>query len=152
MMQRFTRFPQTLYRIQPRLPVKLRDYETQISKNRLSFDLKLHKGLVLPMQGNHFHTPNGMSLRQANDKMMNILSNFRGDLNLLRIYRMQENSPVPDDMVLILEHSDHYSLQTSKEVSLNDFNSKLTEYLQSLPSLTKEQFVEFYNDVDDQDN
>ena len=104
------------------------------------------------MQGDTFHTPNGMSLRQANDKMMNILNNFRGDPNLLRIYRMQENSRVPEGMMLILEHTDHYSLQTSIEQSLADFNAKLTEYLKSLPSLTKEQFQEFYNDVDDQDN
>lgn len=65
---------------------------------------------------------------------------------------MQENSPVPKGMVLILEHSDHYSLQTSVEETLSEFNSKLTDYLTSLPSLTKAQFEEFYNDVDDQDN
>ena len=123
-----------------------------MAKNRASFDLKLYNGQVLPMTGNKFHTPNGMSLRQASPKMMSILENFRGDQDLLRIYRMQENSPVPKDMVLFLEHSDHYSLQVAVPMSLADFNYNLTEYLKSLPSMSKQEFIEFYNDVDDQDN
>ena len=151
-MQRFYQFPVTLYRVQPRLPVFLRDYEIQKSKKRLSFDLKLHNGLVNPMEGDTFHTPNGMSLRQSSPKLASIVENFRNISNTMRVYRMQEASKVPQDMVLILEHTDHYSLQVSKPMSLDEFNNALTEYLSGLPSMSKEEFVEFYNDVDDQDN
>jgi hypothetical protein len=64
-MKRFQRLPLSLFRIQAGPTVSLRDYDTQMAKNRLSYDLKLHGNLVLPMQGDVFHTPNGMSLRCA---------------------------------------------------------------------------------------
>ena len=47
-VKRFTQLPLTLYRIQPRLPVVLRDFNAQMEKQRASFDLKTHNGLVLP--------------------------------------------------------------------------------------------------------
>jgi hypothetical protein len=151
-MQRFNRFPVTLYRIQPSLPVNLREYDTQRALNRLSFDLKLHDGLVLPMQGNKFHTPNGMSLRQLSPKMESILNSFKGSSKKLRIYRMQEYAQVPEDMILILEHTDHYSLQVKIPMTLEQFNVSLTSYLQTLPSMSMQEFFEFYNDPDDFDN
>ncbi|KAJ3402891.1 hypothetical protein HDV05_008164 [Chytridiales sp. JEL 0842] len=151
LMKRFTRLPITLFRIQPRLPVSLRDYDTQLAKNRSSFDLKLHNGLVLPMESKEFTTPNGMSLRPANEKMVKILEAFRGGDDL-RIYRLQENSLLPEDLVVFHEHSDYYSMQVAKAMSLGQFNQRLTEYLMTLPSQSKSEFMEWYNDVDDQDN
>ena len=147
-MIRYTRFPITLYRIQRALPVSLRDYDTAMSKGRTSFDFKLHDGLVLPMEGSKFHTPNGMYLRPGNDKMRELLANFKGDQ---RVFRMHEGMEVPKEFVLIHEHSDHYSMQTSEPIDLQSFNDKLTKFLQNLPSQTKEQFIEQYDDVDDQD-
>jgi hypothetical protein len=91
-------------------------------------------------------------LRQSSPKLASILENFRGDSNALRVYRMQEASNVPKDMILILEHSDDYSLQVSRPMTLADFNNALTEYLRSLQSMSTEEFIEFYNDIDDQDN
>lgn len=152
MMKKYLQFPQTLYRIQGRLPVSLRDYSSQMARKRLSFDLKLNEsGLVMPMpDGSKFHTPNGMSLRARSDKMMAILSNFQGDE--VHVYRMQEGTTVPDGMCVYLEHSDHYSLQVTRPITLEQFNTQLTEYLQSLPALTKQEFIDAYNDIDDQDN
>ncbi|KAJ3239123.1 hypothetical protein HDU81_006454 [Chytriomyces hyalinus] len=148
-MQRYTTFPVTLFRIQPRLPVGLREHAAQMAKNRTSFDLKTHAGLVQPMVGDTFHTPNGMSLRPVGPKMISILENFKGDP---RIYRMQEGTPVPKSFVVIHEHSDHYSMQVAEPMSLNDFNGKLTAYLESLPSQSKQEFLDQWNDEDDQDN
>lgn len=151
-MKRFTRLPITLFRIQPRLPVRLRDKTTQMAANRSSFDLIVHPdGNVHPMHGSQFHTPNGMSLRTANPKMRQILGDFRGGPEL-RVYRMQEHLNLPDGLVLLHEHSDHYSLQTSVPVPLDKLNQKLTEFLQTLPSQSKEEFIEWFDDVDDQDN
>jgi hypothetical protein len=151
-MQRFLRIPRTLYRIQPRLPVNLRDKATQEAKNRTSFDLIVHQdGRVHPMTGDIFHTPNGMSLRPPTEKMRQILEDFRGG-DSLRIYRLQENLQLPDGLVVIHEHSDHYSLQTTRPVRLEDFNRHLTEFLQSLPSQSKQEFIDEYDDIDNQDN
>ena len=149
-MQLFTsKIPRTIYRIQARLPVSLRDYASQMSKNRKSYDLKLHNNLILPMSSGPFHTPNGMSLRPSGENMIKILHDFRGDC---RVYRLQEFSDIPDGMQLFHEHTDHYSMQVSREMSLFDFNQRLTDYLMSLPSQSKEEFIEQYNDLDDQDN
>lgn len=148
-MIRYTRLPITLYRIQGRLPVRLRDYETQMEKGRTSFDLKLHDGKVLPMEGLTFHTPNGMSLRPGNDKMREVLENFKGDPT---VYRMHEGMELPKEFVVFHEHTDHYSMQTTEPIDLDSLNDKLTEFLKTLPSQTKQQFIEQYDDIDDQDS
>ena len=65
---------------------------------------------------------------------------------------MQEASKLSEDLCVFHEHSDHYSLQVTREMGLEEFNGKLTEYLKSLPSNSKEEFLEWWDDVDDQDN
>ena len=151
-MSRLTRFrqlPLTLYRIQPRLQVSLRDFDTQMAKKRESYDLKLHNGLVLPMTGDTFHTPNGMSLRPNSDTMVRILNQFRGDVN---VYSILQGTILPDDLVVIHEHTDHYSMQTTVPVSLPDLNAKMTELLSKCMCVTREEFLARLEDLDDQDN
>ena len=151
-MKAYTRFPLTIFRIQPKLPVSLRDYTKQKLLGRSSFDLKVHPdGLVkpLPPDTTIFTTPNGMSLRPAGENMLQILAAFKGEP---RIYRMTVGTAVPDGFVLYHEHNDHYSLQTAGDVELGDLNRKLTAFLESLPSQTKSQFLEELEDEDDFDN
>ena len=149
-MKAWNRLPVTLYRIQPRLPVALRDFTKQQQLGRTSFDLKVQEGLVRPLVNpSKFTTPNGMSLRPVGENMLKILGAFKNETML---YRMHEGMELPSDFVLYHEHTDHYSLQTSKDISLQDFNMKLTVFLKSLPSQTKSQFLEELEDEDDFDN
>ncbi len=74
---RFRVIPLTLYRVQAKLPVSLRDYDTQRALNRSSFDLKLHNGLVLPAVGDTFTGPNGMSLRPKGQVMEDLVRGFK---------------------------------------------------------------------------
>lgn len=145
--------PRTLYRIQPRLPVSLRDFDLQRKKGRSSFDVVTHDGLVEPLapeKQSAFSTPNGMSLRPDGQNLRRILSDFQGTP---MIYRMHEGLEIPASFSLFHEHSDHYSLQTSGAVSLADLNHKLTSFLEALPPpQTREQFFAQLNDEDDQDN
>jgi hypothetical protein len=122
-----------------------------VAIGRLSFDLKLHNGLVIPTsEGSKFLGPNGMSLRPASETMVEILRKFIGDPY---VYRVQEGLHLPGHFAIFHEHTDHYSLQTTEAIDLMLFNKRLTEFLQSLPPpQTREQFMEFLNDVDDQDN
>ena len=55
-------------------------------------------------------------------------------------------------MVVIHEHSDHYSMQTTQPIPLPELNEKMTELLATCLSSTKEQFLEALDDEDDQDN
>jgi hypothetical protein len=149
-MKKFTTLPLTLYRVQSRLPVKLRSFDQQILLNRTSFDLKLHNDLVLPIDPSKgFKTPNGMSLRPPSETMIRILKEFKGSPT---VYTLRCGLELPEDLCVYHEHTDHYSLQTTVPISLPDFNKKLTEFLESLPVQTREQFLEMAEDVDDQDN
>ncbi|KAI8847559.1 hypothetical protein BC829DRAFT_396150, partial [Chytridium lagenaria] len=98
----------------------------------------------LPMPPNSpFHTPNGVSLRPAGEKMVSNLSKFREDV---MIYRMQEATEVPEGMCVFHEHSDHYSLQVAREMTLEELNER------GYRAQTKEEFLDAYYDEDDQDN
>ena len=150
-MHRYTRVPLTLYRIQSSPIVNLRDRASQFARRRQSFDLVVHDdGLVHPMAGDRFHTPNGMSLRPPGDTMRRIIEQFKG--KDARVYRLQEYMELPKGLVILHEHTDHYSLQTSEPIPLADLNKKLTDFLGSLPSQTKQEWIEQYDDEDDQDN
>lgn len=149
-MKRFSQLPLTLYRIQVKPQVNLRDWKDQMAKGRTSYDLKTTNGLVMPMEGDVFHTPNGMSLRPNSENMINILRNFRGSP---RVYSLPVGTKLPDGLCVIHEHSDHYSLQTTEQIPLPALNDKLTRLLaDAAVSVTKEQFLEAQDDEDDQDN
>lgn len=149
-VSRFKRLPITLYRLQGRLPVRLRDHATQMAAGRQSFDLKIHDdGLVHPAVGDTWIGPNGMSLRPATENMLHIAKNYRGDVT---VYRMQEGMDMPDGLVVLHERDDHYSLQTDNPVTLETLNGKLTAFLETLPTQTRDQFVDQLEDPDDQDN
>ena len=149
-VSRFKRLPVTLYRLQGRLPVKLRDHATQMAAGRQSYDLKIHEdGKVHPAHGDTFIGPNGMSLRPATENMYHIAKNYRGNVT---VYRMQEGMDMPDGLIVLHERDDHYSLQTDEPVELETLNERLTSFLETLPTQTRDQFVEQLEDPDDQDN
>ena len=148
-MKRFSQLPLTLYRIQAKPKVNLRDWGDQMAKGRTSYDLKTIDGSVMPMEGDVFHTPNGMSLRPNSDIMIKILNNFRGSP---RVYALPVGTTLPDGLVVFHEHSDHYSLQTTVPIPLPILNEKLTQLLANSVSVTKEQFLDAQEDEDDQDN
>lgn len=140
---RYNVFPMTLYRIQPSLPVKLRDYDTQTKLGRTSFDLKLHDGLVLPTTKDTFEGPNGMSLRPDGRNFERIIRDFRGEPV---IYSIIGGTATPDGLVLLYEHTDHYSLQVSRPMPLPEFNERLTEFLKLCPTMTRENYLKGLED------
>ena len=151
-VRRITRhltLPVSLFRIQPKLPVMLRDYDTQMALKRTSFDLKLHQGLYMPATGDEFIGPNGMSLRPATPKMLDVLRNFKGTP---RVYAMHEGLALPEGLVILHEHSDHYSLQTTVPIALSEYHARVTAFLQTLPNVTKDEFLAQMEDENDQDN
>lgn len=81
--------------------------------------------------------------------MLKILGAFKGEP---MVYRLHEGLELPKDFILFHEHTDHYSLQTSKDITLKDLNVKLTDFLKSLPNQTKTQFLQQLDDEDDFDN
>jgi len=150
-VSRFKKLPVTLYRLQRQLPVSLRDFAVQMAAGRQSYDLKLNPddGLVHPAKGDTFIGPNGMSLRPATESMLHIAKNYRGNVT---VYRLQEGLQLPDELVVLHERDDHYSLQTAEPVTLEELNQRITALLEECPSQTRDQFVAQLEDPDDQDN
>lgn len=150
-VKRYDIVPMTLYRLQPKLPVRLRNYDDQVALGRSSFDLKVHEGdgLVYPAEGDEFIGPNGMSLRPRSEFMTKLVETFKGDPT---VYTLIPGLELPESLILLHEHTDHFSLQVRNPMSLDAFNDELTAFLKTLPTQTKEQYVAAMNDEDDFDN
>jgi hypothetical protein len=150
LVSRFKRLPVTLYGLQGCLPVSLRDHATQMAAGRPSYDIKMHDdGLVHPAKGDTFIGANGMSLRPATENMLHVAKNYRGNVT---VYRFQEGMDLPQGLVVLHDRDDHYSLQTDEPVQLQTLNERITALLETLPTQTRDQFVEQLEDPDDQDN
>jgi hypothetical protein len=69
--------------------------------------------MVQPMLSENFHTPNGMSLRPSNDKMVEILKEYKGDV---KIFRIHEGVLLPPSLVslfyllliIIIDHKKYF--------------------------------------------
>lgn len=137
---RFSRVPIGLFRVQTVEKVKLREYFRQQQQNRTSFDFKLHPDKKIhPAIGDEWVGPNGMSLRPGGYVMGEVVANFRGNV----VYHIPKDTELPDDLVLLHEHSDHYSMQTAKMCTEKQLNDKLTEFLlQYAEKMTKNEYFE----------
>ena len=128
-MIRYTKLPIELFRVQRGVKVALREYERQIAKKSRSFDFKLQPdGLIHPETGDQFRTPNGMSLRPGGPVFGEILSMFA---KTYKVIRLPPGLELPDKLVLIHEHSDHYSVQTTEPCSEQELNNRMTEWLKN---------------------
>ncbi|KAF7305095.1 hypothetical protein MKEN_01224700 [Mycena kentingensis (nom. inval.)] len=144
LLGRFTVLPIELGRVQSGRKVKLRDYETQVKLERFSYDLKLHDGMVLPAEGDDFIGPNGCSLRPPlSPTMQEVVRNFRGPNIAISI--IPAGTALPKTLTLLHEHSDHWSLQCTQPMTLDDLNNELTEFIGTHSRiLDKKEFVGEY--------
>ena len=127
-MQKFVKTPFELFRLQTSTSAKLREYTAQKKLGRTSYDLKLDEnGMVAPCKGIVFECPNGMSLRPMGPTLFEIAKNFIGKV----AYRIPKETDIPSYFSLYLEHSDHFSLQTSEICSLIVFNKRLQDFLET---------------------
>ncbi|KAI0323967.1 hypothetical protein GY45DRAFT_487068 [Cubamyces sp. BRFM 1775] len=140
LLGRYNHVPVELARVQSGRNVRLRDYETQKALKRFSYDLKLVDGKVMPADGPNFIGPNGCSLREPlSPTFQEVVRNFRG-ANIL-VYVLKEGTPLPETLQILHEHSDHYSLQCTKPMTLDELNAECTKFINEHGrTLDKEQF------------
>ncbi|KAJ7490589.1 hypothetical protein FB451DRAFT_1079381 [Mycena latifolia] len=140
-----TALPVDLARVQSGMNVRLRDYETQKKLKRFSYDLKVQEdGLVHPAEGPSFIGPNGCSLREPlSPTFQEVVRNFRG--SAIGVFVIKQGTILPETLTLLHEHSDHFSLQCTKPMSLDDLNEELTKFITANARvLNKEEFDEEY--------
>ncbi|KAL0483621.1 CTP synthase [Acrasis kona] len=140
----YNEFPIDLFRVNGTEKVILRDYDTQMKKNSRSYDLVFNEnGLVDGIFSGLFERPNGASLRPNSRMMQEIVRNFKG--KNVTVYEIPKGTKLPEGLTLKHEHSDHYSIQTTKPISLKELNAKLTEFMkQSAKKYTKNEWCDEY--------
>ncbi len=140
-----THFPLTLFRFKTGKSVSLRDYESQKSKGSRSYDLVLKDGLYQPSptDSNVFIGPNGASLRPNTMNLHELLDTFSKSKNA-RIIVIPQDTKIPSHFVLLHEHTDHYSLQTTTPITLKEFNQLLEDFLSQFQTLTISEFADLY--------
>jgi hypothetical protein len=121
--------PLTLFRIQSGAVVRLRPEAVARAAGRTSFDIvENSQGCVLPRDPAEalFMGPNGMSMRPEGSALAIIFASFRGKG---RVFEVPAGTPIPAELVLLHEHSDHYALQPAEAMTLKRLNSALTSFL-----------------------
>jgi len=132
-------FPVTLYRFQSAKEIKLREMISQLKKNKSSYDFTLFNGLIKPIELVNFERPNGMSLRPMGSNLKKIAKTYKYNY----AYEILKGTKIPEELNLILvhEHTDHYSLQTSVECTEEDLNLRLNKFIESSKLMTKEEML-----------
>ncbi|MCJ1257297.1 hypothetical protein MMC24_005122 [Lignoscripta atroalba] len=132
MIRSYKTVPKELFRINNGRLVRLRPWTAQ----RQRCDIFLTEtGTVKPKaldpasykRGN-FLAPNGASLRPNSPYQHHLVKMFQGGDAL--IYAVPKGTALPEDLILVHERSDHWSLQPAKEIAIDELNEKITAFLE----------------------
>ena len=131
----FKRFPKEIFRVNNGRKVELRTW----TPRRRVYDISPTNGLVQPkatkpmsyegesskerlvrprvLRANLILAPNGASMRPNSPYQQSLVSwRFRGDDVI--VYAVPEGTALPDDLLLVHERSDHYSLQPAESMTI----------------------------------
>ncbi|THC92161.1 hypothetical protein EYZ11_008376 [Aspergillus tanneri] len=140
---RFSIFPKELFRLNNGNTIRIRD---RAVKRVGSFDVTTEDGKVKPKAVDHpdtYQPPNGASMRPNTKTQHDLVKNFIGKDMI--VYSVPLGTKLPDDLTLVHEKGDHFSLQPTREMTLEEFNSKINEfYRMSAKQFTREQWLEAY--------
>ncbi|KIW37676.1 uncharacterized protein PV06_10313 [Exophiala oligosperma] len=127
LLGRYTVVPRDLFRISAGSLTKLRD--KSLRPGAPSWDVMTIDGKVQPlgMTSDWYQRPNGASLRPNTKTQQSLVRSFRAPVVL--IYHILQGTTLPEDLILIHERGEHYSLQASREMTLDELNSEVTSFL-----------------------
>ncbi|KAM0632853.1 hypothetical protein ACHAO3_005916 [Verticillium nonalfalfae] len=82
-------------------------------------------------------------MRPLGDLQTKLVKDFKGS-NVV-VYAIPEGTILPDDLILVHEHTDHYSLQPAVEMQLKDLGKKITRFLETNATVySKKQWLEAF--------
>ncbi|RWQ93080.1 hypothetical protein C8Q69DRAFT_81169 [Paecilomyces variotii] len=162
-IQSFTQVPKELFRLNTGATVRLRAQPGPVRPKR-SFDLLTTAGKVQPKALNPatYEWPNGASMRPNSEIQQNLVRTFRG--SSIYVYAIPAGSSpnfpeasglyssdtctgtvLPDDLILVHEFGDHYSLQAREEMTVEELNSKINDFLTTKGQrFTKDEWLQRY--------
>ncbi|KAG9252688.1 uncharacterized protein F5Z01DRAFT_222722 [Emericellopsis atlantica] len=124
----FKHVPLLLFRLNSGKSIKLREYSARRSR---SFDVLSEAGTVKAkaLTPSTYEAPNGASMRPLGEFQTALVENFKG--SNVTVYAVPEGTQLPDDLILVHEHTDHYSLQPAVDMPLSELNEKITAFLRT---------------------
>ncbi|KAJ0158846.1 hypothetical protein CTA2_10756 [Colletotrichum tanaceti] len=137
--------PVLLFRVSSGKTVKLREFSLKRTK---SFDVIPEKGMVKPkaLEPSTYEGPNGASMRPLGKFQNELVQSYKGDKVV--VYAVPEGTQLPKDLILVHEHSDHYSLQPAVEMPLNKLNEKINKfYAKYAKEYTKSKWLKTFQDT-----
>lgn len=143
-IQSFTKVPKDLFRLNNGPAIRLRAQPGPVRPKR-SFDLLTMAGKVQPkaLDPDTYEWPNGASMRPNSSMQQELVENFRG--SNICVYSIPAETELPNDLILVHEFGDHYSLQARQEMTVEELNTKITEFLASKGArLTREEWKQQY--------
>ncbi|KAI1078583.1 hypothetical protein F5B20DRAFT_547651 [Whalleya microplaca] len=123
----FRRFPKELFRVNDGRQIKLRVWSPQ---RREVYDIFAENGRVEPKALNHatYVAPNGASMR-PNSPYQQALVSWRFKSQNMVVFGVPEGTELPEDLLLVHERSDHYSLQPARSMTIDDLNGKISLFM-----------------------
>ncbi|KAG6244646.1 hypothetical protein E4U24_004912 [Claviceps purpurea] len=137
------KFPKEIFRVNNGPSVKLRVQ----SPYRQTYDIVAKQnGLVeaKALGPETYVAPNGASMRPNSVYQQSLVSwRFRGSDVI--VYSVPKGTSLPDDLVLVHERTDHYSLQPAEQMTIDNLNTKITEFLRANAEVfTRERWLKAY--------
>ncbi|KAF1965911.1 hypothetical protein BU23DRAFT_603841 [Bimuria novae-zelandiae CBS 107.79] len=122
----FKVFPVELFRVNNGRAIRLREWAPQ----KTSYDIITEDGRAKAKALNPatYAAPNGASMRPNSEYKRDLIQRFRGQEVV--VYSISAGTQLPDDLVLVHEYDDHYSLQAARDMPLQDLNNKITSFLE----------------------
>lgn len=119
--------------------VVIREKKAQHAKGLYSYDYTASsEGMMEPAPlSNTFIGPNGLSLRPAGRVMYELVTMKKGNT----VIDFPENTEIPEGLVLLHEHSDHYSLQPSRLMKPADFIALVKAYVKPFANLSQNEYA-----------
>ncbi|KAI1351129.1 hypothetical protein F5Y01DRAFT_134339 [Xylaria sp. FL0043] len=146
----FRSFPKELFRVNNGRHIKVRVKQP----NRHVYDILAENGQVEPKALNPqtYVAPNGASLRPNSPYQQALVSSrFRGPDVI--VYGIAKGTQLPDDLLLVHERSDHYSLQPGAPMSIEDLDNKITDFMWKVARVyTREGWLKAFPEVTEKSN
>ena len=92
---------------------------------------------------NTFIGPNGLSMRPSGRHMYELVAAFRKGTTT-RVIEIPEGAEVPQGLVLLHEHTGHYSLQPSRLMTPAEFIALVGMFVKPFRLLTQDEYVKAY--------
>ncbi|KAJ5517938.1 hypothetical protein N7453_000360 [Penicillium expansum] len=138
-IQSFTQIPKDIFRVNSGISIRLRAWPGPTRPHGM-FDLLTTAGKVQPkaLDPASYEFPNGASMRpnsRTQQKLVRTVKPWNG--STIYIYAIMAGTLLPEDLILVHEFRDHYSLQARKEMTVEGERFTKDQWLQRYPQATE---------------